>query len=122
MKCVVTRVMICEDDPLQSIDLAAAVEDAGGAVCGCFRSSAEALAAAKRILPDVALVDLTLADGETGVELALELSKSGCRIIILSGNSSSHPNLGRIAHSFISKPFQREIIGELMRPRAVAVG
>ncbi len=119
---MMTRVMICEDDPLQSIDLAAAVEDAGGEVCGCFRTSAEALTAAKKLLPDVALVDLTLADGETGVELALELSKSGCRIIVLSGNSSSHPNLGRIAHSFISKPFQRDIIGELMRPRTVAAG
>ena len=117
-----TRVIICEDDPLQSIDLAAAVEDAGGDVCGCFRTSSEALAAAKKLFPDVALVDLTLADGETGVELALKFAKFGCRIIVLSGNSSSHPNLGRIAHSFISKPFQSDIIGELMRPRPLAVG
>ena len=110
-----TRVLICEDDPLQAIDLADAVAAYGGQVCACVGNSVDALAAAKSLVPDIAMIDLKLADGETGVDLVLKISRLGCRVIVLSGSTQSHPKLGRIRHSFVSKPIPREVIAELMR-------
>ena len=114
-----TRVLICEDDPLQAIDLADAVAAYGGQVCACVSSSVDALAAAKSLVPDVAMIDLTLADGKTGVDLAVFIARLGCRVIVLSGSAEEHPKLGRISHSFVSKPVRREIVAELMRVSSV---
>ena len=110
-----TRVLICEDDPLQTIDLADAVVTSGGQVCACVRDSVEAIAAASRLSPDIALVDLTLADGETGVDVALKIAELGIRVVVLTGAIRSHPKLGGIRHSFVSKPVPREVVGELVR-------
>ena len=112
------RVLICEDDPLQAIDLADAVVTSGGEVCACVRNSVEAVAAAMRLSPDIALVDLTLADGETGVDVALKIAKLGIRVIVLTGANQSHPKLGHIPHSFVSKPVPRDVVAELLRLRA----
>lgn len=115
VEAAMTRVMICEDDPIQAIDLAYAVESCGGEVCACVRSSVEALAAARQTAPDVSLIDLTLADGETGIDLAIEIAKTGCRVIVLTGSAHSPAKLGGIRHSFVSKPISNEIVAELLR-------
>ena len=113
------RVLICEDDPLQAIDLADAVAASGGEVCACVRSSAEALDADSQMAPDVSLIDLTLADGETGIDLAIALAKTGCRVVVLTGSPHSPAKLGSIRHSFVSKPVSTEIVAELLRLSSV---
>ena len=62
-----TRVLISEDDPLQAIELADTVATGGAEVCACVRNSIDGVAAATRLSPAIALVELTLANGETGV-------------------------------------------------------
>ena len=89
-------------------------------MCACVRNSIDAVAAAARLSPDIALVDLTLADGETGVDVALEIEKLGIRVVVLTGASRSHPKLGRIRHSFISKPVPPIVVAELLRLYAVS--
>lgn len=111
------RVMICEDDLLLAMDLAREVEDAGSQVVGTFYSSFDAWNAADVLKPDIAIVDLNLADGESGLPLATHLVEQGCRVIVVSGSSLVHPELGRIPHSFVAKPVPNGIIAELAGSR-----
>lgn len=113
------RVIICEDDLLLSMDLAHEVQEAGSEVVGLFYSSFDAWRAAEILRPDIAIIDLNLADGESGLALATHLVEMGCRVIVVSGSTLVHPELGRIPHSFVSKPVPAGIIAELTSSRAV---
>jgi DNA-binding NarL/FixJ family response regulator len=117
-----TRVVIFEDHPLTALDLQEAVEATGATVCGIFPDSRSARAVAEEIRPDFAIVDLTLLDGATGSEIATYLAERGCEIIVHSGDTRVHPALGGIPHMFISKPFSRRDLTEVLRPslRSVA--
>lgn len=107
------RVMICEDDPLLAIDLAHQVEEAGSDVCGSFASSFEAWQAAPLINPDIAIIDLHLADGDSGAALATRLAAQGCKVIVVSGSTIPHSELGQIPHCYVSKPVPVGAIAEL---------
>lgn len=106
-------VVICEDDPLQAMELAEHVTLSGCDVIGTFSSAADMRAALTTLRPDLALIDLNLADGDTGAALAVELAALGCRIVILSGSDEVQPALGRIAHTFVAKPLPMGVVGEL---------
>jgi two-component system, response regulator PdtaR len=111
------RVMICEDDLLLAMDLALEVEEAGSEVVGTFYSSMDAWDAADMLRPDIAIVDLNLADGDSGLPLATHLAEMGCKVIVVSGSTLVHPELGRIPHSFVAKPVPAGIIAELAGTR-----
>jgi ActR/RegA family two-component response regulator len=107
------RVMICEDDPLLAMSLAREVEEAGSLVVGTFHSSFDAWTAADVLRPDIAIIDLALADGDTGLPLSVHLAQQGCRVIVVSGSALVHPELGGIPHAFVSKPVPCGLIAEL---------
>lgn len=109
-----TRVMVCEDDLVLALDLAAQVEEAGGEVVGIFYSSSEAWKAARLLKPDIAIIDLKLSDGESGFALANNLAAQGCRVIVVSGSTALHPELGLIPHLYVSKPVPEGVIAELI--------
>jgi CheY-like chemotaxis protein len=111
------RVMICEDDPLIAMVLAQEVADAGSHVVGAFQSGIDAWNALDRLRPEIAIVDLRLADGDSGLQLAAHLVERGCRVIVVSGSTRVHPELARLEHSFVSKPVLPGIIGELTGSR-----
>ena len=113
------RVMICEDDLLLALDLAHEVQEAGSEVVGTFYSSFDAWRAADILRPDMAIIDLNLADGESGLALATHLVEIGCRVVVVSGSTLVHPELGRIPHSFVSKPVPAGVIAELTGSPAI---
>jgi len=115
-----SRVIICEDDPILAMDLESAVESAGATVCGVFATAAEALPAAQAIKPDIALIDLTLADGQTGIDVAAALSRLGCKILVLSGGERTDGKLFSIRHTFISKPVPAPALAEILKSWAPA--
>lgn len=108
------RVMVCEDDLVLALDLAAQVEEAGAEVVGIFYSSSEAIKAARVLKPDIAIIDLKLADGDSGVGLATNLAVQGCKVVIVSGSMALHPELGRIPHLYVGKPVPEGVIAELI--------
>ena len=67
------RVLIIEDNALIALDLETQMEDLGCDVVGVAVTAAQAIATARRTLPDLALVDLQLADGSRGQDAALVL-------------------------------------------------
>jgi DNA-binding NarL/FixJ family response regulator len=81
------RVLIVEDDVMIAMHLAMLVAAFGHEVCATARSAPEAIAQAIALKPDVALMDIRLANGSSGVHAARELhDQQGLRCIFLSAN------------------------------------
>ncbi len=64
------RVLIVDDDPFTRAMLGSVVEGLDFEVTGSAATFAEALTLARQAPPDVALVDLDLGEGPTGIDLA----------------------------------------------------
>lgn len=111
-----SKVLICEDEPVLAADLASIVEEAGHVVCGVFHNARAALRSAAEFKPDIAIIDLTLADGDTGATVAQTLQSLGIRVIILSGHSNVGAGLGCVPHTFAAKPVSKEVVTQLLGP------
>jgi two-component system, response regulator PdtaR len=81
------RVLIVEDEALIAMHLEMLVTELGHEVCGVVASAQDAVAHASAHRPDVAIVDIRLADGSSGIDAAREMDgRHGLRCIFLSGN------------------------------------
>ena len=82
------KVLIAEDD-LIIADMAEEILVEGGyEVCGIARTVAEGLALGRRHKPDLALIDMRLADGGLGTEIAAQLSAFGrLGVLYATGNA-----------------------------------
>lgn len=86
------QVLIVDDEALVAAFLTDLVEDLGLQVIGPVSSSEEAMEAAAREAPAVAIVDVSLGSGD-GIALAAKLRESyGTAIIFLSGHSDVAAN------------------------------
>ena len=97
--------MVVEDEVLVAAELEWMVEDfghisVGSAVC---REEAVALAAARR--PELAFVDLCLADGATGIETACALMEKGVIVYFMTANPKRLPEDLAGAAGVIAKPY-----------------
>ena len=88
-----TTALVIEDDDLMRVSLVAALALADVDVVASAKSSAEALELAHTHFPQVALVDLHLGRGPTGVDVAHELRKNDPRIGIVFLTSFEDPRL-----------------------------
>ncbi len=102
--------LICEDDWLIGSAYADALRDAGLDVLGPFATAAEALDAFESASAGVAVIDLQLADGQSGPATARELYHRGVGIIICSGHNTCPPELMDIHHVFLHKPVPPEVL------------
>jgi DNA-directed RNA polymerase specialized sigma24 family protein/CheY-like chemotaxis protein len=66
-QCVVTDVLIIEDEALIAAELSMIVRELGHSVVGVARTQREALALTERRRPGLILADINLADGSSGV-------------------------------------------------------
>jgi DNA-binding response OmpR family regulator len=78
------RVLLAEDEPLVSMDLAARIAKFGFDVSAEVDSVEAALQALESGLPDIALLDANL-HGESSVAVAVELHKRGVPIVFITG-------------------------------------
>ena len=84
------RIMICEDEPVVAMHLAAEVEACGCEALGPFAWGRDALAALRMQRVDAAILDVELADGAS-TPLARALREAGVRMIVLSGLQTNSP-------------------------------
>jgi CheY-like chemotaxis protein len=68
-----SRVLIIEDEPVISLHLEQIVQDMGHEVAATAMTRDEAVAEAKRVLPDLVLADIQLADGSSGLDAARDI-------------------------------------------------
>lgn len=102
-------VLIVEDEALLALDLDAIVSDAGHGVCGEAVDLAEVAAMADEPAPVLALVDMNLADGPTGLEVCRTILRQWPRtvVIFITANAAQMPEDFAGGHGVIAKPFSQ---------------
>ncbi len=115
------NILIVEDDPIFAMDLKDMVWEAGCNPVGPARCLQGALELSSRYPIDLAMIDINLSDGRTGLSLAKLLQEQfGVRTVILSGDTPDPSALKAHEHTFVRKPVPQKILTDLMMPRASA--
>ena len=103
------RVMIVEDELLVALDMERTLEDLGFEVVGVASDERQARALANHGV-DMALVDLNLRDGLTGLRIGDALTKSGVSVVFMTGNPDLVAAAVPRAVGVIAKPVGAEDI------------
>ncbi|TGD99864.1 response regulator [Methylobacterium nonmethylotrophicum] len=105
------RVLIVEDEAFIALELECLLEEAGHVPVGVAARAAEAVAMGRDLAPDVALVDIHLADGPTGVTVARALSaRPGTTVLFTTANAKRVPDDFAGAAGIIAKPYSERVI------------
>lgn len=100
------RVLVVEDNFLISFLIEDALRDGAHEVVGVATSAQEALAIAREARVDLALVDIDLDDGRTGVDLALDLqTQFGVPTVYATGQGDVARQHRSTALAVLDKPF-----------------
>ena len=99
------RILIVEDDALTAAAFAAALHDAGHEVVAIADNARAALAAAEAARAHLALVDITLRDGRTGLAAARALRDENIETVLISGDADLRAKAEAVrALAYIPKP------------------
>ncbi|WP_292073069.1 response regulator [Brevundimonas sp. UBA7534] len=99
-------VMVVEDDAEAAADLTELLTEAGHRVVGPFHNAAAAEAAAALHPVDIALLDLNLSDGATGVDLASDLTgRWDVQVVFISGDVTLAARHADRAEALVLKPY-----------------
>jgi CheY-like chemotaxis protein len=104
------RILVAEDEGLVALEIETFLTGAGHDVVGTAARRADALALARLERPDLALVDVRLANGDSGLDLAADLAALGVPVLLVTGNCPQE--LGRaVALGCLHKPFdERQLL------------
>lgn len=100
------KILIVEDEALLAMELEDIVHDAGHTVVGSAVSFREATDVLSSEEPDIALVDINLSDGPTGIDVARYIGEH-CRstVVFLTANPKRIPGDFAGALGVIAKPY-----------------
>ena len=102
----VLTILIIEDEVLVAIDLEMLLRDLGHIVVGIATNFDDAISLARDTQPRLALVDINLADGPTGVAAAREIAAGGkTSCVFMSANTAMIPEDFALAVGSIGKPY-----------------
>lgn len=100
------RVLIVEDEVLLAVELEYLVSSTGAQPVGHAMTSPEAVELAERLHPDLALVDVHLGDGPSGIEAAREMTDHcGALVLFITANTKRVPPDFAGACGVMSKPY-----------------
>jgi DNA-binding response OmpR family regulator len=97
--------LIVEDQLLLAMGLKDELEDGGYRVLELAIHHQEALGFAREIKPDLALVNIDLADGDDGVALARDLKALGIPVLFISGQADRARSGRAAAIASLAKPY-----------------
>jgi AmiR/NasT family two-component response regulator len=104
-----TTILVAEDETIIRLDLRTQLEDSGYVVCGEARTGLEAVELARRLKPDLVLLDVKM-PGLDGIEAARRiLAERSVPILILTAYSNEElvRRAGSVGvFSYLVKPFQ----------------
>ncbi len=105
-------VLIIEDEPVISMDIANIVEEMGHEVCATATTRREAVAAAKATRPGLVLADIQLADNSSGIDAVNEiLSQISAPVIFITAYPERLLTGERPEPTFlVTKPFMTDTV------------
>jgi CheY-like chemotaxis protein len=98
------RILVVEDEALVALEIQSGLESVGHEVVGVADRAAAAGNLARLTRPHLALVDIRLAHGESGLEVAADLTRLGLACLFVTGNCPLDRGIG-IAVGCLHKPF-----------------
>ena len=109
------RILIVEDEILIALELESLLQDLGHDVVGIASSSKDALALGQEAQPDLAFVDIHLADGPTGVDVARQLTaQHQVTVLFMTANAKRIPEDFAGAWGVIAKPYTERGVREAL--------
>ncbi|GJE60664.1 response regulator [Methylobacterium trifolii] len=109
------RILVVEDEALIALELECLLDDLGYVTVGVACTSAEAIAMGLSTAPDVALVDIHLVDGPTGVEVARALSADPrTTVVFMTANAKRIPEDFAGAFGVIAKPYSERVVASTL--------
>jgi DNA-binding response OmpR family regulator len=103
----VTKILIVEDDLMIADMTEQVLVDHGYEVCGIARTVDAAVAFARLHMPNLILLDVRLAEGGLGTEVAAQLGPvDGLGILYATGNVSQLGLSSVDGHAFLVKPYR----------------
>jgi CheY-like chemotaxis protein len=100
------KVLIAEDDLLIAGMAEEVLIEGGFVICGIARTVGEAVALGRLHKPDLALLDVRLADGGLGMEIAAQLAAFGrTGVLYATGNSANVMEQACEGDACIVKPY-----------------
>ena len=105
------RILIIEDEALVAMELRFVLEDLGHEVVGSAADARSARGLAKEAAVDLALVDIHLSDGPTGVELGRCLARdNGVTVLFMTANPGMLRDGVAGAIGVLSKPADEQAV------------
>lgn len=109
------RILVVEDEALIALELESLLDDLGHVTVGIAGTSAEAIALGRTMAPDVALVDIHLVDGPTGIEVARALSEDRrTTVVFMTANAKRIPRDFAGAIGVIAKPYSERVVASTL--------
>ncbi|GJD93690.1 response regulator [Methylobacterium iners] len=109
------RILVVEDEALIALELECLLDDLGHVTIGVVGNSQEAIALGRSAAPDVALVDIHLIDGPTGIEVARALSADQrTTVVFMTANSKRIPPDFAGAFGVIAKPYSERAVANAL--------
>ena len=117
-------ILVVEDESIIGLELEGRLQEAGHEVLGPISTVEGALELAEGKRPDLALVDINLGDGGSGIELARRLlARWGTPSLFLSGQTQEARENTDAAIGRIGKPFNAAAVLESVEiAKAIAAG
>ena len=117
-------ILVAEDNAVIALLMQSDLEGAGYAVLGPFARVAPALAAAEGTRPDLALIDVDLAGGDSGADLARDLAaRMDVACLFVTGQSYDAAKASAHALGALGKPVpSNDLLAGVEAALAVAKG
>ena len=118
------RLLVVEDEALVAFEIETFLTGAGHLIVGVAESRGRALELLRTMSPqpDLALVDIRLAGGDTGLDLAADIGLLGVPVLFVSGNCPHEQGQG-LAVGCLHKPFDEpELLAAVAAAAAIAAG
>ncbi|MFF8803293.1 MULTISPECIES: response regulator [unclassified Methylobacterium] len=109
------RILVVEDEVLIALELECLLEDLGHVSVGVAGNAADAVSLGRSTAPDLALVDIHLIDGPTGVEVARQLSADPrITVVFMTANAKRIPPDFAGALGVIAKPYSERVVASAL--------
>ena len=111
--CTGMALLVVEDEGVTAFLLEGVLAALGHRILGAVGSADEAMRIVSgRERPDLALVDVQLRQGRSGIDLAGELKRAGVPVLFLTGHPEQVRDRAGIALGWIEKPYSPTMVAQ----------